>query len=182
VKAWAVTTVVARLGGYAVVRLRFPGREGVASLILVLYLVPPALLFITRSGSVALGRAGRGGVPRPAMTGCRRCRRTRDPNALLGPGIAGVATSSPGRPPARHDRRCVESLRQARVFLIARCPCDRGAEPREARPGDTASATWSLRRWPRGSATIPQALPAWRTGSSRSRGAVQSNCGSADSG
>jgi len=41
-----VTTVVASLGGYAVARLRFPGKESVASLILILYLVPPALLFI----------------------------------------------------------------------------------------------------------------------------------------
>lgn len=42
----AITTVVASLSGYAVARLRFRGREVVASLILVLYLVPPALLFI----------------------------------------------------------------------------------------------------------------------------------------
>ena len=42
----AVTTVIASLSGYAVARLRFPGREWVASLILILYLVPPALLFI----------------------------------------------------------------------------------------------------------------------------------------
>jgi multiple sugar transport system permease protein len=42
----AITTVVAALAGYAVARLRFPGREAVASLILILYLVPPALLFI----------------------------------------------------------------------------------------------------------------------------------------
>ncbi|HEU5193445.1 MAG TPA: carbohydrate ABC transporter permease [Methylomirabilota bacterium] len=41
-----ITTVVGCLGGYAVARLRFPGREAVASLILILYLVPPALLFI----------------------------------------------------------------------------------------------------------------------------------------
>jgi len=41
-----VTTVIASLGGYAVARLRFPGRESVASLILILYLIPPALLFI----------------------------------------------------------------------------------------------------------------------------------------
>ena len=41
-----MTTVVACLSGYAVARLRFPGREAVASLILILYLVPPALLFI----------------------------------------------------------------------------------------------------------------------------------------
>ena len=41
-----ITTVVACLGGYAVARLRFPGREAVASLILILFLVPPALLFI----------------------------------------------------------------------------------------------------------------------------------------
>ncbi len=40
------TTVIASLGGYAVARLRFPGRESVASLILILYLIPPALLFI----------------------------------------------------------------------------------------------------------------------------------------
>ncbi|HEY3065513.1 MAG TPA: carbohydrate ABC transporter permease [Methylomirabilota bacterium] len=42
----AITTVIASLAGYAVARLRFPGRESVASLILILYLVPPALLFI----------------------------------------------------------------------------------------------------------------------------------------
>ena len=42
----ASTTVIAALGGYAVARLRFPGRESVASLILILYLIPPALLFI----------------------------------------------------------------------------------------------------------------------------------------
>jgi multiple sugar transport system permease protein len=41
-----LTTIIASLGGYAVARLRFPGRGIVASLILVLYLVPPALLFI----------------------------------------------------------------------------------------------------------------------------------------
>ena len=41
-----VTTVVASLSGYAVARLRFPGREAVAALVLILYLVPPALLFI----------------------------------------------------------------------------------------------------------------------------------------
>jgi multiple sugar transport system permease protein len=41
-----ITSVVASLGGYAVARLRFPGREAVASLILILYLIPPALLFI----------------------------------------------------------------------------------------------------------------------------------------
>ncbi|HXZ44669.1 MAG TPA: carbohydrate ABC transporter permease [archaeon] len=41
-----VTTIVAGLSGYAIARLRFPGRESVASLILILYLVPPALLFI----------------------------------------------------------------------------------------------------------------------------------------
>jgi multiple sugar transport system permease protein len=42
----AITTVIASLSGYAVARLKFPGREAVASLILILYLVPPALLFI----------------------------------------------------------------------------------------------------------------------------------------
>jgi multiple sugar transport system permease protein len=41
-----VTTVIASLAGYAVARLRFPGREVIASLILIVYLVPPALLFI----------------------------------------------------------------------------------------------------------------------------------------
>ena len=41
-----ITTVVASLSGYAVARLRFPGREAVAALVLILYLVPPALLFI----------------------------------------------------------------------------------------------------------------------------------------
>jgi len=41
-----LTTVIASLAGYAIARLRFPGRESFASLILVLYLVPPALLFI----------------------------------------------------------------------------------------------------------------------------------------
>src|SRR5262249_1600303 len=33
----ATTTVIASLAGYAVARLRFPGREAVASLILILY-------------------------------------------------------------------------------------------------------------------------------------------------
>jgi multiple sugar transport system permease protein len=42
----ATTIVIATLGGYAVARLKFPGRGAVASLILILYLVPPALLFI----------------------------------------------------------------------------------------------------------------------------------------
>jgi multiple sugar transport system permease protein len=42
----AVTTIVSALGGYAVARIRFPGRQLVASIILVVYLVPPALLFI----------------------------------------------------------------------------------------------------------------------------------------
>jgi multiple sugar transport system permease protein len=42
----AATTVIASLGGYAIARIRFPGRESIASLILILYLVPPALLFI----------------------------------------------------------------------------------------------------------------------------------------
>src|SRR4030095_13737102 len=41
-----ITTIVASLSGYAVARLRFPGREAVATLVLILYLVPPALLFI----------------------------------------------------------------------------------------------------------------------------------------
>jgi multiple sugar transport system permease protein len=41
-----ITTVVSTLAGYAVARLRFPGRQGVATMILILYLVPPALLFI----------------------------------------------------------------------------------------------------------------------------------------
>src|SRR5207244_4725760 len=44
-----ITTVVASLSGYAVARIRFPGRELVASLLLVVYLVPPALLFIPPS-------------------------------------------------------------------------------------------------------------------------------------
>jgi len=42
----AITTVIATVSGYAVARLKFPGREGVATLILSLYLIPPALLFI----------------------------------------------------------------------------------------------------------------------------------------
>jgi multiple sugar transport system permease protein len=42
----AITTVIATLSGYAVARLKFPGREWVATLILSLYLIPPALLFI----------------------------------------------------------------------------------------------------------------------------------------
>ena len=40
------TTIISCLAGYAIARLRFPGRGSVASLILILYLVPPALLFI----------------------------------------------------------------------------------------------------------------------------------------
>jgi multiple sugar transport system permease protein len=42
----ATTTIVATLSGYAVARLRFPGRGAIATLVLILYLVPPALLFI----------------------------------------------------------------------------------------------------------------------------------------
>src|SRR5258705_1681527 len=38
----ATTTLIASLGGYAVARLRFPGRASVARLILILYLLPPA--------------------------------------------------------------------------------------------------------------------------------------------
>jgi multiple sugar transport system permease protein len=41
-----ITTVIACLSAFAVARLRFAGREAIATLILVLYLVPPALLFI----------------------------------------------------------------------------------------------------------------------------------------
>jgi len=41
-----VTIVMAALGGYALARLRFPGRQFLASSVLILYLVPPALLFI----------------------------------------------------------------------------------------------------------------------------------------
>jgi multiple sugar transport system permease protein len=40
------TTIISCLAGYAIARIRFPGRGSVASLILILYLVPPALLFI----------------------------------------------------------------------------------------------------------------------------------------
>ena len=40
------TTIIATLSGYAVARLRFPGRGAIATLVLILYLVPPALLFI----------------------------------------------------------------------------------------------------------------------------------------
>jgi multiple sugar transport system permease protein len=42
----ALTLVLASLGGYALARLRFPGRKSMASGVLILYLVPPALLFI----------------------------------------------------------------------------------------------------------------------------------------
>jgi ABC-type glycerol-3-phosphate transport system permease component len=35
------TTVIASLAGYAVARIKFPGREAIASLILILYLIPP---------------------------------------------------------------------------------------------------------------------------------------------
>jgi multiple sugar transport system permease protein len=42
----ASTIVISSLGGYAIARLRFPGRESAASLILIIYLIPPALLFI----------------------------------------------------------------------------------------------------------------------------------------
>lgn len=41
-----VTVAMGALGGYALARLRFPGREFMASSVLILYLVPPALLFI----------------------------------------------------------------------------------------------------------------------------------------
>lgn len=41
-----ITVVIAALSAYAVARLRFPGRAAMASFVLILYLVPPALLFI----------------------------------------------------------------------------------------------------------------------------------------
>src|SRR3989442_11753238 len=42
----AITTGIACLGGYAGAPLRFPGRQAGAHPILILYLVPPAPLFI----------------------------------------------------------------------------------------------------------------------------------------
>ena len=42
----AITIVISALSAYAVARLRFPGRAAMASLVLILYLVPPALMFI----------------------------------------------------------------------------------------------------------------------------------------
>jgi len=41
-----LTVAVGSLGGYALARLKFPGRQFMASSVLILYLVPPALLFI----------------------------------------------------------------------------------------------------------------------------------------
>ena len=41
-----VTVFMGALGGYALARLRFPGRQFMASSVLILYLVPPSLLFI----------------------------------------------------------------------------------------------------------------------------------------
>jgi len=49
VTATAVTVVtigISALAAYAVARLRFPGRALMASVVLILYLVPPALMFI----------------------------------------------------------------------------------------------------------------------------------------
>jgi multiple sugar transport system permease protein len=49
VTAMAVTIItfcISALSAYAVARLRFPGRAAMASLVLILYLVPPALMFI----------------------------------------------------------------------------------------------------------------------------------------
>ncbi len=42
----AITVVISALAAYAVARLRFPGRALMASVVLILYLVPPALMFI----------------------------------------------------------------------------------------------------------------------------------------
>ncbi|MGI8644520.1 MAG: carbohydrate ABC transporter permease [Thermomicrobiales bacterium] len=42
----AITIVISALSAYAVARLRFPGRAAMASIVLILYLVPPALMFI----------------------------------------------------------------------------------------------------------------------------------------
>ena len=42
----AITIVISALAAYAVARLRFPGRALMASVVLILYLVPPALMFI----------------------------------------------------------------------------------------------------------------------------------------
>lgn len=41
-----ITFCISALSAYAVARLRFPGRAAMASLVLILYLVPPALMFI----------------------------------------------------------------------------------------------------------------------------------------
>ncbi len=41
-----ITVVIAAMSAYAIARIRFPGRAAMASVVLILYLVPPALLFI----------------------------------------------------------------------------------------------------------------------------------------
>ncbi|MCC6312449.1 MAG: carbohydrate ABC transporter permease [Thermomicrobiales bacterium] len=41
-----ITLVISALSAYAIARIRFPGRAAMASTVLILYLVPPALMFI----------------------------------------------------------------------------------------------------------------------------------------
>ena len=72
------------LSGYAVARLRFPGRESVASLILILYLVPPALLFIPLYRVLAeLGATNSLSVAVPLLPDLHRALLHLAPHRLL---------------------------------------------------------------------------------------------------
>ena len=94
----AITTVIACLSGYAVARLRFPGREAVASLILILYLVPPALLFIPLYRVLAeLGATNSLWSPVPLLPDVHRALLHLAPHRLLQGPADGARGGGAGR-------------------------------------------------------------------------------------
>ncbi len=59
-----LSIVASVLAAYAIVRLRFQGRETVGALIFMAYLVPPSILFIPLASV----------IHRPTACSTRRCR------------------------------------------------------------------------------------------------------------
>ena len=149
----AITTVIASLGGYAVARLRFPGRESVASLILILYLIPPALLFIPLYRVLAeLGATNHLSVALPVLPDLHRALLHLAPHRLL----QGAARRARG---SRPDRR-----RQPHSPRSSACCCrwpPRASSPRPSSPSrcrGTSSSTPSSSSRTRQSLTVPVGL------------------------
>ena len=106
-----ITTVIACLGGYAVARLRFPGRESVASLILILYLVPPALLFIPLYRVLAeLGATNSLWSAVPVLPDLHRALLHLAPHRLLQGPARRARGSRAGRRRQPHHQRFVRVL------------------------------------------------------------------------